>query len=257
MYERITIDPNSDKAPDVETTENPEVTTEETTEVTTDRPEWLPEKFKSPEALAEAYAELERKISSNTPEAPSEDVGDVKSVVTAAGVDFDAMQTEYNTNGELSEATYTRLSEAGFPKGLVDGWIAGQKALATQATNNILSEVGGEKVYAKATEWAATNLSEGERAAYNKVVANGTVDEVVFAMKGLIARSGVTEVTTPPPSEKMVDGSSSTAGVTPYGSVDEFKADMRNQAYSKDASFRAKVDARLRETVKRNGGITG
>ena len=36
--------------------------------ITPDRPEWLPEKFKTPEDLAKSYSELEKKITSKVPE---------------------------------------------------------------------------------------------------------------------------------------------------------------------------------------------
>ena len=40
----------------------------ETTAVASDRPDWLPEKFQDPEALAQAYRELEARQGSATTE---------------------------------------------------------------------------------------------------------------------------------------------------------------------------------------------
>ena len=79
-----------------QTPENPESDTDE-------RPEWLPEKFKTPEDMAKSYAELEKKMSGGKePEAPAtEDTpaeiptnDDAKEAATNAGLDFDALQTE-------------------------------------------------------------------------------------------------------------------------------------------------------------------
>jgi len=49
------IDPESEEAVDA-------VSEEQTTETQEDRPGWLPEKFKSPEDMANAYSELEKKM---------------------------------------------------------------------------------------------------------------------------------------------------------------------------------------------------
>ena len=43
-------------------------------EQSSDRPEWLPEKFKSPADLAEAYNNLESKLGSNTDTGETEDL---------------------------------------------------------------------------------------------------------------------------------------------------------------------------------------
>ena len=52
------IEPESEEA----TESIPEEQTQE------DRPEWLPEKFKSPEDMAQAYSELEKKMGQGTRE---------------------------------------------------------------------------------------------------------------------------------------------------------------------------------------------
>ena len=45
-----------------EVTDNVEVATEATEAPVIERPEWLPEKFETPEALASSYGELETKL---------------------------------------------------------------------------------------------------------------------------------------------------------------------------------------------------
>jgi len=79
-----------------------------------DRPDWLPEKFKNAEQMAEAYGHLEKKLGGESveegvePEAapeptPQQEASDVKEAVENAGVDFDSLQAEYNEQGQRSE----------------------------------------------------------------------------------------------------------------------------------------------------------
>ena len=137
------------------------------------RPDWLPEKFKNVEQMAEAYSHLEKKLSSGeseeqapveetTEEAPQAEASDVKQAVENAGVDFNSLQSEYDENGKLSDEAYNKLSEAGFPQDLVNSWIQGQEALANNYQNAIYDSVGGEDNYQQMTKWAGDNLSESE-----------------------------------------------------------------------------------------------
>ena len=64
------VDLNMDSAgdPAIQPTQNTEAVVEDGQPL--DRPEWLPEKFQSPEAMAEAYQQLERRMSQGTEPEP-------------------------------------------------------------------------------------------------------------------------------------------------------------------------------------------
>ena len=91
-----------------------------------DRPEWLPEKFKSPEDLANAYNNLETRL--GTPdddeseedlpptEKKSEDEPSQNDTITSASMEF-------FESGGLSDNTYAKLQEVGLSKELVDSYI--------------------------------------------------------------------------------------------------------------------------------------
>ena len=113
-----------EKAEQLEKNNNPE------------RPDWLPEKFASVEAMAQAYTALEQKMGKteeqeapaepSEPEAtstPSNNANEVSEVLDNAGLDFDVFQQEYNENGKLSPDAYQALEEAGFPRSLVETYI--------------------------------------------------------------------------------------------------------------------------------------
>ena len=136
--ERVIINDQEAPADDPQVTET---TAEETTQQEevqqTDRPEWLPEKFGSPEELAKAYGSLEKKFSSKQAEE--------QGLLTDA--DFEQYSNEYNQNGGLSDKAYEDLAKRGLSKDLVDNYIKGQEISQRQELNSMYDLVGGEEAY--------------------------------------------------------------------------------------------------------------
>lgn len=237
---------------------------------TDDRPEWLPEKFKSPEDMAKAYSELERKLGSRntsqeenveqTLEEPErQDVDDAdegedngeetetveqkaRQVTKKAGLNFDDLSASYWENGELSDSQYKQLEEAGIPKSLVDQFITGQEALISSTRQNVFNLVGGEDNYNSMTAWAADNFSEDEISAYNAAVNGGNSASAMMAVKGLKARFDA-EVGFEPSRE--VRGQTVKAGASVYRSVAELEKDMSDPRYKEDSAFRRDVERKL------------
>ena len=114
------------------------------------RPNWLPEKFASAEELAKAYGELEKKMS-----APQEEVAESTEEVPQEVQQLDKYYEEYTENNELSDKSYTELESMGLSRDLVDGYIAGQKALADNDVATIHNVVGCQDNYAQLLEWSA------------------------------------------------------------------------------------------------------
>ena len=148
-----------------------EIKTEETTsekpveeKQSTQSVQGLPEKFKSVEDLAKSYSELEKKLGEQTPkeetvdpvnkaklkeEAPKQEnsLEIAEDAVENAGLDFDTLAQEYAEKGQLGDESYKALEQSGIPKAYVDQFIAGQKAIGEQQTNNVKTMVGGEDAY--------------------------------------------------------------------------------------------------------------
>jgi len=217
-----------------------------------DRPEWLPEKFKSPEDMAQAYSELEKKMSSGetpkeeTTEQQSDNAEDtspaeVEQVLDNAGLDFSTFQQEYSENGNLSDDAYTALEEAGFPKSLVDSWIAGQEALQTSTSEAIFEVVGGQESYQQMVEWAAQSLPPNEVEAFNASIDTGDPDLMRFAVQGLSARYR-SEVGNSP---RLVQGESTPPSSGAFQSVAELKVAMSDPRYHSDPAYRQQVAAKL------------
>ena len=222
-----------------------------------DRPDWLPEKFKSPEDMANAYSNLEKKMGEGhkeqDPETVSEDEqsteaetneqpsgSEVQQAVEAAGVDFDSLQQEYNQGG-LSEDAYTKLADAGFPKNLVDSWIQGQEALANDYQSSVHNIVGGASAYDEMITWASDNLSETETAAYDRAVSSGDLDMVKLAVSGLQSKYQTAEGTDP----ALIAGQSAPSSGGNYGSWAEVTTAMRDPRYARDPAYRQSVADKL------------
>jgi len=154
-----------------------------------DRPEWLPEKFKSPEDMASSYSELESK---------------------------------------------------GIPKHIVDAYIQGQQSLADNVKSDIFNTVGGEENYQQMTEWAADNMNQAEKDAFNLAVNSGDLAQAKLAVEALNARYKNTVGVEP----NLIGGRPSES-MDVYQSWAQVTTDMKNPAYAKDPAFRANVEKKL------------
>ena len=215
-------------------------------EVVQERPEWLPEKFKSPEDMAKAYGELEKQFTksrqeeSQAEETESTPTEDAKEVVENVGLDFDAMSNEYMENGQLSDETYAQLESKGIPKNIVDSYIQGQQSIADGVKGDIFNTVGGEQNYQQMTEWAADNMNQAEKDAFNLAVNSGDLAQAKLAVEALNARYKNTVGVEP----NLVGGRPSES-VDVYESWAQVTADMKKPAYVKDPAFRATVEKKL------------
>lgn len=216
------------------------------TPIESERPEWLPEKFETPEDMAKAYAEAERKLSA--PKETKESKADkTKETAAPSNEVISSATEEFSNNGELSDKTYESLAQAGLPREMVDAYIAGQQSLVDSQTTAIHETVGGAGEYEAMANWASENLSDDELDAYNDIVEGGTVSQATVAVKGLYAQYkalGGGE-----PSLEKGGTSAADAGVKPYGSAAEVTRAMRDPKYAEDAGYRKLVEQRLSVTT--------
>lgn len=219
------------------------------------RPEWLPEKFKTPEDLSKAYGELEKQFTQSRQEASKDEetadsnevssneteaVTEARDAVENAGLDFDAMQQEFADNGELSEKTYKDLEAKGIPKEMVDAYVEGQEAKAEAYSQEIYGFAGGEEAYQEMSQWASENLSDSEIDAFNGAITSGNSSQARLAIDGLVSRyrdNGGAEPT-------LVGGKAS-ASVDTYSSWAQVTKDMGTPEYKKDPAFRDAVQQKL------------
>ena len=210
---------------------------------TPERPEWLPEKFKTPEDMAKAYAELEKAKSKG--EAPDDKDTDAtaEKAVDEAGLDMDALSKEYSESGELSKESLEALSKVGITEDMVQSYITGQEAQAAAAQKELLEPIGGDiEAYNKLTAWAGDNLSDAEVDEFNSVLATGNPSAVKMAIRDLSAKYEGVNGTEP---GRQLSGKPNISGAAVYESTADLMKDMQNPEYAKNPAFRAKVEAKL------------
>ena len=233
-----------------ETVETPEEQqAEPQAEETQERPEWLPEKFKSAEDMAQAYAELEKRMGQGTKEVEEteqpeeeqtdddnkEEAGNYNEAVVEASKEF------FENDGKLSEDTYKKLEGIGLPRDLVDSYAAGQQALL-QSEEAQIKGVAGDNYDAMA-EWANEHLPQEEIDAFDEAVTSGTVSQAKLAVQGLYARyQNATGATQP----KLVQGAVSGSSTMPFKSMQELARAQSDPRYrSGDKAYHQEIDRRL------------
>lgn len=222
------------QAPQEEPNEEPPVTDE--------RPQWLPEKFESPEELAKAYANLEKEYhQKNREEEKSQVKLETTDVQSRVGDALNSASAEYAERGDLTEASYAALEKNGISRDLVKTYVDGYKASQEANTNAIMNEVGGKDNYGAMTEWASGALTDSELSAFNRVVESNDSDTAKMAIKGLYARflsDGGSPV-------KLMQGQVAGGGITPFNSNAQMVDAMKDSRYAKDPAYRAQVEKRI------------
>lgn len=215
------------------------------------KPEGLPEKFNSVEDLAKSYAELEAKLGTNkeqpvkenTPvqETQKGELDIAENVVENAGLDMNSLADEYAENGKLNDESYQALEKSGIPKEYVDQFIEGQKAIGEQQTNTVKNMVGGDEAYNEMAKWAAGNMSEGEKKAYNTAVNSKDMDTVKLAVDGLRAKYESANGSEP----NLTQGKATPTTEQGYKSWAEVTAAMSDSRYAKDPAYQAMVKNKI------------
>jgi hypothetical protein len=225
--------------------------TETTEEQQTERPEWLPEKFKSAEDMANAYSELEKKLGQPASEEQqeeepqqteeTEDENDKPEAGNYNEAVVEASQEFFQNDGQLSEETYQKLEKVGLPRDLVDSYAAGQQALLQSEEAQIKGVAGGE--YDQMAEWANEHLPSEEVDAFDEAVTSGSVQQAKLAVQGLYARYQNSTGSRP---KTLVQGAVSGTSTMPFKSMQELARAQSDPRYrSGDKAYHQEIDRRL------------
>lgn len=230
----------------------------------TERPEWLPENFKSPEDLAASYKNLQAEYTKlkqgvapaaedkPAEEAPKAD-GDLTidkaatDAVTGAGLDVDRLSDEYYTEGKLSDASYEALSKAGLPRDVVDDFIRLKQGEALSIRNEVINIAGGEEGFSQMVQWASTNYADVET--YNKMISSGDASQMRVAMTSLKTAYVAANGSEP----KLVMGNGAGSSAPTYRNDLEMVADMQKPEYRTDPAFRASVEEKVARYIASQG----
>jgi hypothetical protein len=202
-----------------------------------ERPEWLPDKFVSPEQLAKAYNELESKLSA--PETGETESGDLEPLSVE---DFSAFSEELQLNGDVSEESKQQLVDWGLPREIVEAHVEGLKARVELEVMRVQSEVGGPEAYENMIKWATENLSQEDQDAFDAAVVHGQEDQVMFAVRSLKARWEAAGGR----SGQLIQGATGTSGsYSGFNSLAELTTAMKDPRYKNDVAYRREVETRL------------
>jgi len=210
-----------------------------------ERPQWLPEKFKSPEELAKAYSELESKLgkpkeTTEEKAAPSQD--EVAEALESKGLNLEDYSNEFYDKGELSATSYEQLEKAGYPRNIVDQYIEGQKAVASLYESEVKAVAGGDQQFTEMVTWAKANLSPSEIAVYNAAVDSGNKDQAQLAVAGVYQKFAAARPNEP---TLMRGNTAAPSAGDIYESVAQLTKDMATEEYKTDPAFRARVQQKL------------
>ena len=189
-----------------------------------ERPEWLPEKFSSPEDLAKSYSELEKKLSAPADEAEAE-----TEAPKSDPPSFDKFSEEFASSGELGEESYAELEAMGYPKEMVETYIKGMQSAQTADADAVMEVAGGKDGYQELTDWARDSLATNELELYNQMVGTGT-DNAKMAVEWLQSKREAAEGSEP----NLLSGKSQAPSKDEFRSTAEVVAAMKDPRYGKD-----------------------
>lgn len=165
-------------------------------------------KFKDPQALEQAYKELEKKLGEPREEEPEEEEP------------AQAAEEE----GESEEEDESEI-----------------KSLTEEQANFLMNMVGGEKAYKSMLDWAGDNFSKHEVNMYDNVMASGNANAIFFAVQALQARYGEGVGT----DGETLTGRGAGSDSDSFQSQAELVAAMSDPRYDKDPAYRKDVMRRL------------
>lgn len=237
---------------------SPDMQVEEDT-VVSERPEWLPEKFKSAEDLAKAYGELEKKMSDPSDSTVQTDITEglteekteeVAEVKTEESVEkpTESLIAKYSdewmkSGGQLSEKTVNEISKSHNLSPEDVQAVASMFVQQSQAEVTAMVEsVGGQEQFDTIKSWARDNLSDEEIAQYNTALGSGQKETMSMALKALSAQYKEANGS----DSKLLQGKSVSDSMDgTYPTMEEAMADIANPKYKTSAAFRKKVEEKM------------
>lgn len=179
-----------------------------------------------------------------TEEVPIEDNEAIKNELVSKGLDFDKFAQEYENDGQLSNESLQALEKAGYPKPIVDAYIAGLEAKAEKFTNSVKALAGGDKGW---EELATFIKAQGEATtkAFNDVLNSGNLGAIKLAVEGLqaqkVAKYGTSNKT-------LLGSNGNMPSNTGYETQEEVVKAMSDKRYGKDANYTRTVQMKLSKT---------
>ncbi|WP_203306406.1 capsid assembly protein [Pseudomonas weihenstephanensis] len=159
----------------------------------------------------------------------------------------DRIESEYEENGQLSEDSYVQLEKAGYSRGFVNSFMQGQEALAETFVGKIMDFAGGKEQFQRICKHLQANSPDAA-----DMLADAISRQDLGAIRTTInlGMASQTKKFGKSPSRTLnrraaAPAGRSVAGPDGYTSQADMIKDMSSREYREDASFRAKVEARV------------
>lgn len=161
------------------------------------------------------------------------------------GFDFESAIKELETSGELSEATLTKLEEAGYPKAVIKGYIKAAEIVERDFENAVYGLVGNKEEYTKVISWANLNVPKSEQAAYDAALDRGDLQTAKLYIDTFKSRmgekfgSGQPRLPGSPALTKTVEG---------FNTKQEMTKATSDKRYGRDAQYTTEVQNKILKT---------
>ena len=166
----------------------------------------------------------------------------MKADLNSKGVDFDALEKEYNEKGALSDESLDKLNKAGYPKSVVDAYLAGLQAMTERFVNAVYDMVGGKDNYNRLLSYVSTQPKD-VLDSFNATIQQGNLGQINLVINGLRAQMGKAYGTTNP---TIMAGSNASSGTDAYETIGEMTKDMSDPRYQTDPKFTKEVLRKIR-----------
>lgn len=161
------------------------------------------------------------------------------------GVDFKQAIKEYEESGNISSRTLANLVNAGYPKEVIESFIAGRQAIEQRFTEAVFKAAGGRDQYMELTNWAKGNLTEGACKAFNKALDSNDLDLIGLMIGGIKAKMTATRGTRNPTLLGSAAGSGTNNSTGGFTSKQEMIKAMSDPRYTKDPAYTRSVEQRM------------
>ena len=200
----------------------------------TDTPESTPE-----EETQETTTAVETSVE-NPVETQKETEKVIKEELETKGLSFDEFAEEYQSTGSLSPESINKLEQAGYPKAMVDAYIAGLEAQANKFVDTVKSYADGK--WDNIVELVKT---QGQEAidGFNATLNTGNLSQIKLMINGLLAQHKTQFGTSNPLVTGMPTATTNQAGFT---SKQEMVTAMADKRYGRDMSYTREVQTKVK-----------
>lgn len=161
------------------------------------------------------------------------------------GFDFESAIKELETNGELSDATLTKLEEAGYPKAVIKGYIKAAEIVERDFENAVYGLVGNKEEYTKVISWANLNAPKSEQAAYDAALDRGDLQTAKLYMDAFKSRMGEKFGSGQP---RLPGAPAVTQKAEGFATKQEMTKATSDKRYGRDSRYTTEVQNRILKT---------